>query len=58
MINFRLKRLEYYDSMGQEFGDNGFEVRTVRPMPFELPSNSLKTGGAVRVVSILQILVP
>lgn len=27
MINFRLKRLEYYDSMAHEFGNDGFEVR-------------------------------
>lgn len=26
MINFRLERLEYYDSLGASFGDAGFEV--------------------------------
>lgn len=26
VVNFRLRRLEYYDSMGQEFGNAGFEV--------------------------------
>lgn len=27
VINFRLKRLEYYDSLGSPFGDQRFEVR-------------------------------
>lgn len=26
VINFRLERLEYYDSLGAPFGDDGFEV--------------------------------
>lgn len=26
VINFRLERLEYYDSLGSPFGDEGFEV--------------------------------
>lgn len=26
MINFRLQRLEYFDSLGSPFGDDGFEV--------------------------------
>ena len=26
VINFRLERLEYFDSLGSPFGDQGFEV--------------------------------
>lgn len=53
MINFRLQRLEYFDSLGSPFGDEGFEVMVgdAKALRFARAMGWLTTtGGHTKVV--------